>query len=108
MTGDTHHVSTAGRWDERIHAAETLYRDASIKWSSDAQMAKAAEEFSELAAVCARDLNRQADKQELLEEVVDARIMLEQIAQKITDEALEGLAEEKLAELDERVNGGDA
>lgn len=104
-------VSTApvGRppWDERVHAEEDLYRDASIKWGDEAQMAKAAEELAELSAVCARDLNGQADQQHFLEELVDARIMIEQLAQHITNEALEEMVDEKMEQLAERVDGGD-
>jgi len=91
------------RWDDRVHDAEDIYRSALMSWGNDAQMAKAVEEFAELSAVCARDLNRQADQQQLLEELVDARIMMEQIAQHITDEALEEMVDEGLAQLDERV-----
>jgi hypothetical protein len=91
------------RWDDRVHDAEDIYRAASMSWGSDAQMAKAAEEFAELSAVCARDINRQADKEQLLAELIDARIMIEQIAQHITDGALEEMADEKLTQLDDRL-----
>jgi len=96
-------MAMSERWDDDVHDATDLYRAAARSWSNDAQMAKAAEEFAELAAVCARDLNRQADQQQMLEELVDARIMMEQIAQHITDEALEDMTDEKLAQLDERL-----
>lgn len=92
-------------WDWRFHGSEKLYTRASMQWGGDAQMAKASEEFSELAAVCARDLNGQADQQELLEELVDARLMMEQIAQHITDEALDEMVEEKLEQLKQRLEG---
>lgn len=98
--------SATGRWDEEIHAAGDLYRDASRQWGTEAQMARAAEEFSELAAICARDLNDQADLQDLLNELVDARVMIEQLAEHITDEALEETADEKLDQLDARLFGG--
>lgn len=78
-----------------------------MRWGQQAQMAKAAEEFSELAAVCARDLNNQADLQNLLEELVDARLMIEQLAQHMTGEVLEDTADEKISQLDERLHGGD-
>jgi hypothetical protein len=92
-------------WDARIHGEDDLYRDASLAWGHDAQWTKAVEEFSELAAVCARDLNDQADAEDLLAEIVDARIMMEQITRHITDEALDEMAEEKLDELEERLHG---
>lgn len=94
-------------WDWRVHRAAPLYREASMAWGHDAQMAKASEEFAELAAICARDLNGQADKTAFLAELVDARIMLEQLTQQITDEALDEMVQQKLERLDERLNGGE-
>jgi hypothetical protein len=102
------HTDDTERWDSRIHTAEDLFHTASLRWGGDAQMAKAAEEFSELAAVCARDLNGQADRQQFLEELVDARIMIEQLAEQITDDALEETVDEKLCQLDERLHFGDS
>lgn len=90
-------------WDRRIHDAEDQYSRAAMRWGSEAQMAKASEEFSELAAVCARDLNGQADGEDLLQELVDARIMMEQIAWHITDEALDDMAREKVEQLENRL-----
>ena len=74
-----------------------------MRWGGDAQMAKAAEEFSELSAECARELNGQADREEFLEELVDARIMLEQLAWHITDDALEETIEGTLDQLADRL-----
>lgn len=91
------------KWDDAIHDAEDLYKSADMRWGGDAQMAKAAEEFSELSAECARDLNGQADPEEFLEEIVDARLMMEQIAQHITDDALEAAVDEALGDLERRV-----
>jgi len=99
--------SGSDRWDEPVHDAEDLYSKAAMRWGGEAQMAKASEEFSELAAACARDLNGQQDPEELLEELADARIMLEQIAWHITDEALLDVSQEKLHQLDARLHGGD-
>lgn len=96
-------VGERGDWDDAIHDAEDLYTDADMRWGPDAQMAKAAEEFSELAAECARDLNRQADQEAFLEELVDARVMLEQLAQHVTDDALEDAVDEALDDLQSRV-----
>lgn len=91
-------------WDWQVHHEDDLFKSATMWWGGDAQMAKAAEEFSELAAVCARDINRQADQEELLRELVDARIMIEQIARHITDEALKNEVERQLNELADRLH----
>lgn len=100
-------MSPDEHWDDRVHDAEDLYTEASIRWGGDAQMAKAAEEFAELAAECVRDWNGQSHPDDLLEELVDARIMMEQVAQHITDEALREAVNEGLADLAERVQGGE-
>jgi len=92
-------------WDEAIHDATDLYRDANIEWGHDAQTAKAAEEFSEFAAVCARDLNGQAEFEEFLRELIGARLMMEQMVQQISDDALRQKADKQLKELEERIHG---
>lgn len=96
-------MSDSTDWDRCLHDAEDAYREAAMRWGGDAQMAKAAEEFSELSAACSRDLNGQADPEAFLEEFIDARIMMEQLAQHITDEALQEAAREGLEDLDERL-----
>lgn len=92
-------------WDDKIHEADGAYREASMRWGGEAQMAKAAEELNELAAECCRDLNGQADPGDFLKEVVDARLMIEQLAEHITDEALEEMVAERLDHLESRLAG---
>lgn len=86
---------------------EALYARAQMAWGHDAQMAKAAEEFAELAAAVNRAMNGQADARELLEEMADAKLMLEQLETDFTDEAVEEAFQEKVAALEARLPGGD-
>lgn len=89
-------TTDAGRADE-------LYARAQIAWGRDAQLTKAAEEFAELSAEVSRLQNEQTTLDRLLEEMADARIMLEQLETDFTDEAVEQTYKEKLAQLDERL-----
>jgi NTP pyrophosphatase (non-canonical NTP hydrolase) len=86
-----------------------LYSRAQIAWGRDAQLAKAAEEFAELAAEVNRLQNDQTTADRLLEEMADARIMLEQLETDFTDDAVERAYQDKLAQLDDRLpnTGGD-
>lgn len=83
--------------------SEDLYAKAQIAWGRDAQLAKAAEEFAELAAEVNRLQNEQTTLNRLLEEMADARIMLEQLETDFTNEAVEGVYQKKLAQLDDRL-----
>lgn len=82
---------------------DDLYAKAQIAWGRDAQLAKAAEEFAELAAEVNRIQNDQSSADALLDEMADARIMLEQLETDFTDEAVEERYEEKIAALEERL-----
>jgi NTP pyrophosphatase (non-canonical NTP hydrolase) len=77
-----------GRWDKRL-VDSNLRKQADRSWGKEAQIDKAAEEFAELAAALNRDLNGQQDREELLEELVDARVMLWQLELMFTSEELE-------------------
>jgi len=90
--------------------SEDLYAKAQIAWGRDAQLTKAAEEFAELAAEISRLQNEQTTTENLLEEMADARLMLEQMETDFTDEAVESKHQEKLAQLDERLpnTGGES
>jgi NTP pyrophosphatase (non-canonical NTP hydrolase) len=90
--------------------AYDLYARAQIAWGRDAQLAKAAEEFAELAAEVNRVQNDQTTANRLLEEMADARIMLEQLETDFTDEAVDDVYERKLEELEERLpnTGGES
>jgi len=87
-----------------------IYAKAQIAWGRDAQLTKAAEEFAELAAEVNRLQNEQTTLDRLLDEMADARIMLEQLETDFTDEAVEQAYEEKIAQLDERLpnTGGES
>lgn len=85
---------------------EELYRQAQMQWGHEAQMQKAAEEFAEVAAVLNRALLGQADGDEVLDELADARIMLEQMETLHTDEAVEERLAEKTCDLEARLAGG--
>lgn len=83
--------------------AEDLYAKAQIAWGRDAQLAKESEEFAELAAEVARLQNEQTTHDALLEEMADARIMLEQLETDFTDDAVEERYQHKLAKLRARL-----
>jgi len=83
--------------------ADDLYAKAQLAWGRKAQLAKASEEFSELTAEVNRLQNGQTTPDALLEEMADARIMLEQLETGFTDEAVEDAYHTKLADLDARL-----
>lgn len=87
----------------RAEEREDLYAEAQIAWGREAQLSKAAEEFSELAAAVNRLQNDQISAEALLEEMADARIMLEQLETDFTDEAVEDAYQEALDDLHERL-----
>jgi len=103
MADDTHCASGTER-------SEDLYAKVQIAWGRDAQLTKAAEEFAELAAEVNRLQNEQTTLNRLLEEMADARIMLEQLETDFTDEAVAQAYQKKLAQLDERLpnTGGES
>jgi hypothetical protein len=83
-----------------------LYTDARSSWGLEAQINKAAEEFSELAAALNRDLNGQQDPDELLNEMEDARLMLEQLEHSLyssesVDAAVQEATDDLVARLEE-------
>ncbi|MFP4218436.1 MAG: hypothetical protein ACLFR6_06320 [Salinarchaeum sp.] len=82
---------------------EDLYAKAQIRWTHEAQLAKAAEEFAELAAVVSRWQNDQTTAEEILDEMADAKIMLEQLETVFTDEAVDTAFNRKLTELKNRL-----
>jgi hypothetical protein len=90
------------RWDGRL-AESDLRKRAARQWGKDAQINKAAEELSELAAALNRLQNNQQDCDELLAELVDARIMLWQIELMWTDEELGAALDEGLDDLEHRL-----
>jgi len=80
-----------------------LYAHAQVAWGREAQLAKAAEEFAELAAEVNRLQNEQTTLDRLISEMADARLMLEQLETDFTDEAVEREYEKKLSQLQERL-----
>jgi len=87
---------------------EDLYAKAQIAWGHDAQLAKAAEEFAELAAVVSRWQNDQATTEEILDEMADARVMLEQLETDFNDDAVDEAFQQKIEALRDRLpNAGE-
>lgn len=95
-------LNDAGRWDARL-AQSDLRTRAARAWGDEAQLSKAAEECSELAAAINRDLNGQQDPDDLLTELVDVRIMLWQLTRGFGDAALAARLDERLDDLGERL-----
>lgn len=89
---------------------DDLYAKAQIAWGRDAQLTKAAEEFAELAAEVNRLQNDQSSVPRLLEEMADARIMLEQLETDFTDEAVDEVYRRKREQLRDRLSnaGGES
>jgi len=90
------------RWDDRLAESDLRHR-AAMEWGEDAQINKAAEEFAELAAALNRLQNNQQSFDELLDELVDARIMLWQLELLFGDEELADRLDELLDDLDARL-----
>ena len=87
-----------------------LYAKAQLAWGREAQLAKAAEEFSELSAEVNRLQNQQTTLDILLEEIADARVMLEQLETDFTDDAVQEAYERALSDLRDRLpnTGGES
>lgn len=90
------------RWDDPLIESDLRDR-AERSWGRDAQINKAAEEFSELSAALNRELNNQQPRDELLEEYADARIMLWQLELMFSEDELEQALEQALDDLEERL-----
>jgi hypothetical protein len=90
------------RWDQRL-IESNLRKQADRSWGREAQINKAAEELAELTAALNRDLNGQQDREELLEELVDARVMLWQLELMFTAEELEAELDVALNDLEYRL-----
>lgn len=90
-------------WNEPLEASK-LRRRADTAWGSDAQINKAAEELSELAACLNRHQNGQQDPDELLEELVDARIMLWQLEAMFGADQIEATTRAALDDLADRLD----
>jgi len=95
-------VGGSNRWDYRLDNSDLRDRAARV-WDTEAQRIKAAEELSEAAAALARGLNGQGDHEDLLAELVDARIMLWQMELLYSDGMLEEVLDELLDDLEMRV-----
>jgi NTP pyrophosphatase (non-canonical NTP hydrolase) len=94
--------SATDRWDARLKESD-LRKRTTRAWGPDAQKNKAAEECSELAAALNRDLNGQQDREELLEEFIDARVMLWQLTLMFTEEELGAALDAALDDLADRL-----
>jgi len=102
MTESQEDKSEAERWDAALSESD-LRKRADLAWSRDSQLNKAAEEFSELSAAINRSLNGQQERENLLQELVDARVMLWQLELLFTDEELTEELEIVLNDLDQRL-----
>ncbi|CDK38211.1 hypothetical protein [Halorubrum sp. AJ67] len=102
MTESQEDKSEAERWDATLTESNLRMR-ADMAWSVDSQLNKAAEEFSEFSAAINRALNEQQERDELLQELVDARLMLWQLELRFTDEELAEELETALEDLEHRL-----
>jgi len=84
-------------------AREEVYKGAWLSWGTKAQLTKAAEEFAETAAVINRAQNDQADLDEIIDELADARLMLEQLEWQFDDDAVDEAIADAVADLKHRV-----
>ncbi|MFB6237541.1 MAG: hypothetical protein ABEH81_04135 [Halopenitus sp.] len=89
-------------WDDQLVESDHRER-AEQAWGRDAQINKAAEECSELSAALNRMLNGQQDRDELLREYVDARLMLWQLELLFDVDEMEEALDVALDDLDERL-----
>ena len=87
---------------ERIN----IYRDASIKWGEKSQMIAAIEEFSELIDQIAKQLNGKTQRKNIIDEIADARIMIEQLEYNLCcGHEVETRVEDKLIRLKKILSG---
>ncbi|MFA1612089.1 hypothetical protein [Halobellus rubicundus] len=87
-----------------LERRQELYEEAEAAWGREAQLNKAAEEFGEAAAALNRALNGQESRENLLEELADARLMLEQMEWALFDDDEVGAAlDEAVANLEARL-----
>lgn len=93
---------TKREWDARIRSEESqaLFQRASETWGgSKGQVEKAIEEFEELIDALEAELEGEPDHRETLKEIVDARVMLGQLALYRTETALAGAVEVRMDRL---------
>lgn len=91
-----------GRWDDRP-AESDLRERADEVWGTEAQINKAAEVLSEIAAALNRHINGQQDPDEAGDEFVDARVMLWQMEMLWTDDQLTDRLDVLIDDLEERI-----
>lgn len=105
LCGSVFYRAPSRSWDDAVHAdrATELFVDAEYAWGDDAQIAKAAEECAELAAELNRAQNGQGSHEDLVQELIDVRIMLEQLTYWLDVDELERELADGLDDLDDRL-----
>lgn len=94
--------SKSGRWDEALQESD-LRHQAQDSWGDVAQLNKASEELSELTAALNRLQNGQQSRDDLLEEFIDAKLMMWQLELRFSDRELEDALDEALDDLEHRL-----
>lgn len=86
-----------------------IYDMASEKWGSTSQLVVALEELAELSVEIAKKINDKRDSNEpLIDELADARIMIEQVENIFGVETeVQYRIEQKLARLEGIINNGE-
>ena len=92
-------------WDDAVRSDEAIeaYYDAIRQWGTEAQYNKAAEESSEFAAAINRMLNPESDRDDVLGELIDVRLILEVLRTRYSEEELRHRMEEQVADFRRRV-----
>ncbi|MBK5145973.1 hypothetical protein I2494_20090 [Budviciaceae bacterium BWR-B9] len=83
-----------------------LYRKALQRYGADAQLAKLAEEASELSAAVIRNLLCQGDERAMAEEIADIEIMIEQHRQNGMGQLIDFFKQQKLERLNQLLKDG--
>lgn len=100
----TYEATESVQYSPDENGREDLYRRAREEWGTDAQLTKAAEEFAEVAATINRLQNEQASRDDVLEELVDAQLMLEQLQLEYRDAEYQAALEEAIVDLEDRLD----
>lgn len=88
---------------------ENVLKCAIIAFGDEHQKLKAIEEFSELTKEICKDVGEKGNRENLLEEFVDAQIMMDQLKMmyKFTDDELKSMRNRKISRLNRRLIGNE-
>lgn len=101
----TRERETFPSWDDRLRDDDFIQacHGAVRQWGEDAQFNKCAEESSELAAAINRLLNPESERNDPLEELIDARLVMEVVSTVYPTEELSRKMDEQVADFKRRV-----